>query len=260
MKPLFILLPVLFLFQGAGHLTVPVKSRVASKVYRWEALKMKKSASGHESGVLKGSTTHLENLEVTTHELLKGKSQPSEMSSDKERLLIIKEGKLEVTIEGKAEILGPGSVSLVLPGDTYLLKNVGEGPASFYKMVYRSKNALNPERGVAAGGSFSVDWEKVEFREHKKGGRRNFFDRPTAMCDDFEMHVTNLNPNTASHDPHTHVVEEIILLVRGDVEMHIDGKTGKATAGDLVFLDSMVPHATTNIGKEQCIYFAFQWK
>lgn len=80
------------------------------------------------------------------------------------------------------------------------------------------------------------------------------------MCEDFEMHVTNLNENTSSHAPHTHVVEEIILLVTGNVSMHIDGLEHPAAKGDLAFLDSNIPHAGTNIGTDQCIYFAFQWK
>ena len=34
----------------------------------------------------------------------------------------------------------------------------------------------------------------------------------------------------------------------------------RVTAGDLYFLSPNVPHALKNIGKEQCEYFAFQWK
>jgi len=42
--------------------------------------------------------------------------------------------------------------------------------------------------------------------------------------------------------------------------MHIDGKLYPASAGDLVFLPSGIPHALLNTGKEQCEYFAFQWR
>ena len=105
-----------------------------------------------------------------------------------------------------------------------------------------------------------IDWNEIEYREHSKGGRRDFFDRPTTMCEDFEMHVTNLKVSTSSHAPHTHVVEEIILIIQGDISMHIDGTETKAGKGDFAFVDSMVPHAPTNIGSAQAIYFAFQWK
>ena len=105
-----------------------------------------------------------------------------------------------------------------------------------------------------------VDWHEVAFKKHEIGGIRDFFDRPTAMCEDFEMHVTNLNKNTQSHLPHTQIVEEIVLFVKGDVKIHIDGSEQNTTKGHLIFLDSNVPHAATNIGAAQCICFAFQWK
>lgn len=74
------------------------------------------------------------------------------------------------------------------------------------------------------------------------------------------MHTTALNADSISHAPHTHIQEEIILVLRGNVEMHIDGKYFKGTVGDLYFISANVPHALKNIGKEQCEYFAFQWR
>jgi (S)-ureidoglycine aminohydrolase len=74
------------------------------------------------------------------------------------------------------------------------------------------------------------------------------------------MHATRLNAGMNSHAPHTHVQEEIILMLEGEATMHIDGKELKTSVGDVIFLDANVPHAITNTGDIPCEYFAFQWK
>ncbi|MCB0843474.1 MAG: cupin domain-containing protein [Bacteroidetes bacterium] len=234
---------------------------VDSKVYAWAALPVEEKETGPRRQILDGGTTHLERLEIHATTLKANLApHPPHVHDDEEELLIVKQGQVEVDIEGKKTVLGPGSIALIMPGDNHGFHNAGDEEASYYVIKYRSRNGADHERGKESGGSFTVNWDSVEFREHDKGARADFFNRPTTMCENFEMHVTQLKENTASHDPHTHDVEEIILMIQGEIEMHIDGETPKAVIGDLVFLDSQVPHAPTNIGKGRAIYFAFQWK
>ena len=119
---------------------------------------------------------------------------------------------------------------------------------------------MDLDRAKRAGGSFTLDWNDLKPSNTDKGYRREFFNRPTSQLAQFEMHTTALNAGEESHLPHTHVHEEIILILRGHVEMYIDGDRYKASTGDMVFLSSRVPHALTNTGEEQCEYFAFQWR
>ena len=256
---------VLLLFLGTPMLYAGAFSQtihaLESKVNSWASLEVEKKSTGERRQIFEGSTTHLAKLEIHVTTLNPGlMPHDAHSHADEEELLIIKEGQVEVTIEGKSKVMGPGSIALMLPGDMHGFRNAGSEKASYYVMKYKSKAPMDLERGKREGGSFMVDWQDVDYREHDKGGRRDMFDRPTAMCEDFEMHITNLNEQTQSHPPHTHDVEEIILMIKGDIEMHIDGKTPPATQGDLIFLDSQIPHAPTNIGKGQCMYFAFQWK
>lgn len=232
------------------------QSALPSMIYSWSDLD-----KGAEQVLLVGNTTHLKRLEIKAIRLVsKKKPKHERVHAGEEELIIVKEGQLKIRMGTTKSILGPGSVALILPGDKHKLSPAGNGPAVFYSMKYQSKKPMSVERGKKAGGSFVVHWEEVAYREHNKGGRRDFFDRPTAMSEDFEMHVTNLNETVQSHAPHTHEVEEIILMIQGNIEMHIDGATPKAGVGDFAFVDSLVPHAPTNIGKGQAIYFAFQWK
>ena len=238
---------------------LPAKNQpLKSKVYQgpqWGS-----GSSLQNQSLASGGTTHLKSLSIEAIILKDKLSTALDPELDSEKLIIVKEGVLSLSTGGHQKKVGPGSVALILPGDHYGVQNLSSSPAVYYLLKYHSKAPDNQNRGRQAGGSFIVDWDEVEYREHDKGGRRDFFDRPTAMCEDFEMHVTNLNENTSSHDPHTHEVEEIILMVEGKISMHIDGKEIEAGPGDFAFVDSNVPHAPTNIGSGQAIYFAFQWK
>jgi quercetin dioxygenase-like cupin family protein len=48
-------------------------------------------------------------------------------------------------------------------------------------------------------------------------------------------------------------------MIKGRGEIQIGETFHKATIGDVILLNSNVPHAFKNTGKEQCGYFAIQW-
>lgn len=236
------------------------QDRLPSRVHTWSELEEKVNNGRISRPILEGSTTHLEYYEIHATTIPAHSTPHPAHSHLDEELLIVKEGRLEVTVGDQVKILGPKSIALIQPNITHGFRNAGDSSATYYVLRYRSRGGHDMARAAENGGSLLVNFDDLEYKEHEKGGRRNFFDRPTGMCEDFEMHMTNLNEGTDSHAPHTHVVEEIILITQGEVEMHIDGQWFKARPGDLVFLDSMVPHAARNIGTGQCQYFAFQWK
>jgi len=74
------------------------------------------------------------------------------------------------------------------------------------------------------------------------------------------MHVTTLNEGVPSHAPHEHDEEEIILLMKGNATMTVEGREYPIAPGDFVFAASHDFHGIRNTGKGQCEYFAFQWK
>ena len=105
-----------------------------------------------------------------------------------------------------------------------------------------------------------IDYVKIEFTPHDKGGIRRYFDRKSAMSERLEMHATTLNPGITSHEPHTHVPAEIVIMITGNTEMIIGDGLFKGEAGDIYFLGSNIPHGIRNIGDEQCMYLAFQFE
>jgi (S)-ureidoglycine aminohydrolase len=211
--------------------------------------------------ILNGSTRFLEAPEIRTITLAPNSTAETDQRHDNvEELVIIKSGTVDITQNNTTQSLGPGSVALTLPGDTHSLANSSDTPATFYVLTFRTKSKPDLQRGRTSGGSFMLDRNAITFQEHGKGGIRRYYNRPTAMFERAEMHVTTLNQGLSSHDPHTHKADEIVLLVKGDAEMHINGKQIPAPEGSLVFLSSMDPHALTNTGASACEYFAFQWE
>lgn len=232
-----------------------------SRVYYWNKLQPVKEDTRVRRQVLEGKTFALDHFEIHASTLEPGQApHPPHTHADEEELMIIKEGTVKITIAGVRKILGPGSIAFAMPGDEHGIENAGKTQATYYILKYKGKMPMNIDRAKQAGGSFMIDLNDLKASNTGKGYRRDFFNRATSQLAQFEMHTTALNKDSASHAPHTHVQEEIILILRGNVTMNIDGKLIPASPGDVVFLSSGIRHALLNTGKGQCEYFAFQWR
>ncbi len=241
MKLLILLIP---LFIAA---TAPVKP-LPSGTYPWKASGTIFSGSGTilSSHAMAGYT-----LKAGTKKMYKGEVA--------ERFYIIKQGTVTVVLGATTYTLGKGSVIVLMPGEELELGNETNTAVEYYEMAYQSKAPADQERGKQAGGSFVMNWNDMVFKPHDKGGVRQLFDRKTAMLSRFDIHVTTLNQGLSSHPPHTHKNEEIILMMDGDAQMLVNGKVVRCDTGDAVYVDSMVPHNLSNIGKTPATYFAIQW-
>ena len=252
---------IVFLLLSTSSLIAQKNDSLLSNVYYWNKLETKKEDTRIRKQVLEGKTFALDYFGIHATTLEPGKApHPPHVHDDQEELIIVKEGRVKITIAGKTKILGPGSIAFAMPGDEHGIENTGNTQAAYFILRYKGKLPMNLERAKQAGGSFMLDLNELQTKNTGKGYRRDFFNRATSQLNQFEMHTTALNADSVSHAPHTHVQEEIILILRGNVEMFIDGKLYKGSAGDLYFVSSGVPHALKNIGKEQCEYFAFQWR
>ncbi len=234
---------------------------IVAGVYGWNKAVSKKTNNGERKNILEGSSKDLSNLEIHTLTLQPGKSATgNETKTDLEKLIIVKEGALTLTINDTNKILGAGSYAVIIAGDKHGFKNTSSHPVTCYSLTYTARSALNVQRGKQAGGSFYKDWNDLVVKQTDKGESRPIFDRPTSMFSRFDMHATALNPDMISHEPHTHRAEEIILMIKGDIQVQIARNFLKATAGDVIFYPSYSLHAVKNTGNTQCGYFAIQWR
>jgi len=209
--------------------------------------------------LFKGNTKDLYEVQMTLNSITSRKNIPFQHASN-ECLLIVKSGTLLLRMKDSLWSLSRGSMALLMPAENCVLQNASNEPCEFYSMAYTSKLPENEQRGANAGGSVAVKWNDVAFNPHDKGGIRRFPDRPTTMLERFEMHATTLKEGLKSHDPHTHRAAEIILMLNGNTEMQVSDKFYQGHTGDVYYAPAGIPHAIRNIGKGDCMYFAFQFQ
>jgi quercetin dioxygenase-like cupin family protein len=108
-------------------------------------------------------------------------------------------------------------------------------------------------------GSFTLPWEELQARP-LNGHSRSIVRTPTATLDELESHVTTLAPGEASHAPHRHPQEEVIIVREGTVEFFQNGVTTRVGPGGFAFMASMDEHNAKNVGDTPATYFVINWK
>lgn len=233
---------------------------VVSNVYAWSRAPVVKQTGYEERTLLDGTTTDFANLTVQAITLPARQPVQPAQQLDEETVLIIRAGKLTLTLGNKTKVLGPGSVAVIMPGDGHRLENKSAEPLSYYLVRYTSNEMPDLDLYRMAGGSFWVDWDEVTYTPHDKGGVRRMFDCATVMTKRAEMHVTTLKPGLWSHPPHTHRAAELLFMIENTAHEQIDDVRHRADAGDVIFLEANVPHAIQNTSAGPCTYVAFQFE
>ena len=257
-------LPLLLLAAPAfSQLPTSPRDTLVSQVAHWRGPKPDKKKDGPvqlSSELLKGPTRDLSLLDIHAFTLDPGGSSPAISQPETDALVIVKEGSLTIDIHDSAKVLGPGGVGLFAGGSYPRFTNTGTTAATWFVFLFRSWSPKSPDKPLQAGPPLLIDWKDMVMKKTEKGESRQIFDRPLAWLSRIDMHATTLDPGQVSHPPHVHRTEELIIMRSGTVQEYIAGGYHKASAGDLIFLASGVPHAVENKGRERCEYFALQWR
>jgi quercetin dioxygenase-like cupin family protein len=107
--------------------------------------------------------------------------------------------------------------------------------------------------------SIAWQWNELAVKKTEVGERRDVVRQPTRTLEELEMHITTLNPHTASHPPHTHPNEEMVIVKEGTLQAHVNGKEVVVQAGGILFYASMQPHSVQNIGDTPATYWVINW-
>src|SRR5678815_1965209 len=107
--------------------------------------------------------------------------------------------------------------------------------------------------------STAWNWSDLTAKKTDVGELRSVVRAPTRTLDELEMHITTLNAHTASHPPHTHPNEEMVIVREGTLQAHVNGKEVVVGPGSVLFFASMQPHAVQNIGDVPATYFVINW-
>jgi mannose-6-phosphate isomerase-like protein (cupin superfamily) len=103
------------------------------------------------------------------------------------------------------------------------------------------------------------DWEKLKVDETPTGAKRNIFVDRTATMDRLSCHATTVNHGQASHAPHKHVEEELIIIKEGTFEVMQNGKTSEVGPGSVIFEASNEMHGMRNVGETQGTYIVVKF-
>jgi len=104
-----------------------------------------------------------------------------------------------------------------------------------------------------------VTWEEIQAKPSPNGRSRQVFQSRTATLDELELHVTTLPAGEASHPPHKHADEEIIIIKEGAVEAEVNGQTRRLGPGGVIFEASNELHGLRNVGSGPAVYHVIRW-
>ena len=119
--------------------------------------------------------------------------------------------------------------------------------------------SMADEPGTGPLDSTAWNWNDLTAKKTDVGELRSVVRQRTRTLDELEMHITTLNPHTASHPPHTHPNEEMVIVKEGTLQAHVNGREIVVPAGGVLFYASMQPHAVQNIGDTPATYYVINW-
>lgn len=124
-------------------------------------------------------------------------------------------------------------------------------------MTFCLVTAANEQPLVMQSSVF--DWNAIPARQTNVGSVRSFFKAPTATLRELELHVTSLNPGAASHPPHQHPNEELVIVKEGTVETLVNGEWKRVGPGSVIFNASNQLHGLRNVGTTPATYHVINW-
>jgi DNA-binding transcriptional MerR regulator/quercetin dioxygenase-like cupin family protein len=68
-----------------------------------------------------------------------------------------------------------------------------------------------------------------------------------------EPHLFRIAPEAGSGDPYTHEGEEFIYVLRGELEITVDGEEYRLKPGDSFYFESATPHRWKNPGRKETL-------
>lgn len=233
------------------------KPMLGSTIFKWEELAVKPSPVGERRDVTDNPTPTFATFECHITTLNPGKASHPPHRHNQEELIFMKEGTADVFIEGQTHRAGPGSFFFYGSGDQHNLTNVGDGRATYWVINLVTALTPTPEKqhkdATLRSGVF--EWAKMKAVPTPTGERRDVCNGVSATLDKFSLHISTLKPGETPHAAHRHPDEEIIIVKEGALDVTINGKTDRATAGSIILFASNDLHGLRNAADQPTTYY-----
>ena len=118
--------------------------------------------------------------------------------------------------------------------------------------------ATQPKPAVLDSQVF--DWKDMIAKPNATGEVRTVVRAPTVTLEELEIHITTLKPGLASHAPHQHPNEEMLIVREGTVEALVNGQLKRVGPGSIIFQASNQLHNIKNVGDVPATYHVINWK
>ena len=234
---------------------------ITSGSYRWSDIPVTKNADREGRRFIEGSTPQFAYFEIHASTQYKGaEPRPPHTQTDIEELIYVKEGTMKFTMGTSSKVIQKGGIILIPPHTAQALQNIGDGPLTYYVIMFRSVQPMDMERSAKAGGPLLLNADSLKYVANNRGGIIKYIDRPTAMLSNLEAHITELKSKGPSHAPHIHPDTELIVVLEGETEITIKDEINKAVAGDICLINGNEMHGISNSQNTVCRYLIIRLK
>jgi mannose-6-phosphate isomerase-like protein (cupin superfamily) len=229
----------------------------------WDSLVPRSTAAGQTRPVFDNPTTTLDKFEVHITTLNPGKQSHPVHHHPWEEMLLVKEGDFEVNINGKPQHAGPGALVFLASNDPHNARNVGSTPGTYYVINFVSDLAHDSNAAPAAeqnlpGKLASGVYSPGKPTPTKTGQRVVVVHSPTVTFQDFESHITTLNPGQISGPDLIDHNDEFVVIQSGQVEITVNGVASRMNAGSVLFWAPNVKRTIRNLGATPASYQVFR--
>lgn len=117
---------------------------LGSTIFDWTSLTAQPNKTGAVRRVVQAPTATLDELEIHITTLNPGETPHSPHKHPAEELIVIKEGTVESLVNGEMKRVGPGSIIFQASNQMHALRNVGDVPATYHVIQWKSPGTLKP--------------------------------------------------------------------------------------------------------------------
>ena len=148
---------------------------------------------------------------------------PPHTHPEKEIYYII-EGQAEVFINGKTKVIGPNSSLFCPPGTLHGIRRADDKPLKYLVIKDNKGKSVVDKEPLP---EYTIDDCITVFDSQKVDKTKTgyfFWFAPKATTRGLNLKMTYVDELTGTHEPHQHAGEEILYLLEGTAEAHINGE------------------------------------
>jgi mannose-6-phosphate isomerase-like protein (cupin superfamily) len=183
-------------------------------------------------------------LEQNVLELAPGGSAPRS-TGEREEVLFVLSGRGGLRLGGAEHALEPESGAYLAPGETYELRNSGHEPLRLVAV-----SIPDPAPPDAATGERAVVRRLADQAAEEATAQRAFrivADPASGLRS--ATHFVGYIPTARAPD-HMHHYDEVIYVLEGEGEMHMNGETTPLRGGSCIHLPARTVHCLENVGSD----------